>query len=808
MKTTNMVKRAFCMLLSVVMLTCVASSMLVYVSASGIRNLEFVPAGTDGYKDDMIKWEDPNNWNNYIIALYDSNTGKCVGTAKVGSQRYYAVKELAPKSGNYYFDIVARRDMATVGSSVRSEVFTYKDTTAPEVGFYDDAQRLSDSVGSVIFRNGDFIGVCTYYYTIVESGAPIPKVDTSGKGISANIGNNTLNLNDLTPGAKDIYLILKDEDGNESIQIMTTIPEYDPLRPLSLDIYEMNRTGVDTASLHVKAGADGKIYYTFADDFEYINPPSKDSGTWYSVDCPAGEVEVKIEHLPSDDKTLWCYLKDSLGNTTPMDSTTGWYPINNEYLFPSEYEINGGGEVTITSSIPLNGVECIARLYENQEELPEKITVSGSGTTWTATLPDRTAEYVFEGSYGEYDRVSCIVKVYAKEGYTVILKANGGGGTDRFELKIIGEYPLPQNPFVAPESKIFKGWSTTPTADGIIDTDTYNITADTALYAIWSDCPQNLHWNGKVAEWDVYEGAEGYHVRLYKKDISFSFVSKIVSEAYYDFSSFRSHDDGIYYFTVQAINSKEKSEIATSDSIMFLKNGKTIQLNGSTNISIGAVGSTALIMGRDDIAKSSVSQIDLSGFDGATSLIIDQDIVSADSFDVTTGQGLGISYSYGAWDSVMNSVGLGNALGIGSELNPSDLPATLEPNETAVASFSLSTYSISPSGDQTYIPVRDTMNFTVPVDESKIPKNAKLKAYLINEDGSREQMEVLSIENGKVNVRTNGNSDYLLVYEIENASSQGSPSVGIIVAISAVAAVVIGTGITAVIILLKKKKTN
>ncbi len=87
-------------------------------------------------------------------------------------------------------------------------------------------------------------------------------------------------------------------------------------------------------------------------------------------------------------------------------------------------------------------------------------------------------------------------------------------------------------------------------------------------------------------------------------------------------------------------------------------------------------------------------------------------------------------------------------------------------NEEPLAKFSVNTYAVAADGTQTYIPVKNLMQYTIPVDTSGIPENATLALYRVNEDGTRTKQEIISNENGLVIANTDGNSDYILVYEL------------------------------------------
>jgi hypothetical protein len=66
-----------------------------------------------------------------------------------------------------------------------------------------------------------------YYYATVNSGANAPTVATGGVGANCVAGANTVTVY-LTSGAKDVYIKVKDSDGNVSAALKIAVPAYDP----------------------------------------------------------------------------------------------------------------------------------------------------------------------------------------------------------------------------------------------------------------------------------------------------------------------------------------------------------------------------------------------------------------------------------------------------------------------------------------------------------------------------------------------------------------------------------------------------
>ena len=83
------------------------------------------------------------------------------------------------------------------------------DITAPTLSS-GSATRDSETAATVKFTSSE---AGEYYYEVVESGATEPTIGTAGEGTFCISGENTISLDYLTAGAKDIYIVVKDAAG-------------------------------------------------------------------------------------------------------------------------------------------------------------------------------------------------------------------------------------------------------------------------------------------------------------------------------------------------------------------------------------------------------------------------------------------------------------------------------------------------------------------------------------------------------------------------------------------------------------------
>ena len=162
---------------------------------------------------------------------------------------------------------------------------------------------------------------------------------------------------------------------------------------------------------------------------------------------------------------------------------------------------------------------------ENDPSNIDSYTIEDPDFTLYAPAKDG---YSFEGWFVDENRenaITCIAKgsagdiaLYAKwklVTYVVGFDANGGSGSMSDAADVIGEYPLPDGLFTAPEGKRFKGWALS--ADGeVIEAESIIIDADTTLFAIWQSIPAS----DPVDPEPVYHHETVDGVEVYKESLT------------------------------------------------------------------------------------------------------------------------------------------------------------------------------------------------------------------------------------------------------------------------------------------------
>ena len=137
------------------------------------------------------------------------------------------------ESGHSFYQIYFADDMFSAevrihveaeDESVRDYFVTLgiKDATPPSVGRVS-ASRISDSKASVVFKSNED---GEYYYKVVKKGAAEPPINTSSAGTPCYEGTTTITLSGLASGAHDVYVTVKDSQGNVGNMVKFTVPEW------------------------------------------------------------------------------------------------------------------------------------------------------------------------------------------------------------------------------------------------------------------------------------------------------------------------------------------------------------------------------------------------------------------------------------------------------------------------------------------------------------------------------------------------------------------------------------------------------
>ena len=268
-------------------------------------------------------------------------------------------------------------------------------------------KRVSDTEASVGFRSSS---AGTYYWAVVDAGEAKPDIPTSGAGTTFKYADreNTIKLTSLTAGAKDIYIVVKNDDDSANVKISDVLKISIPAFGGTETTYKVNVTGnlpggkVAVDKTEAKAGETVTVTVT---------PDSGKKMTANSLIYSQSSAPYEVVHIdektkqfimPAYELSVSCRFEDE-SSTTP-ETTTGKI---------GAFVVNGvSGTVdnttgTITVTLP-NGTDLTS--------LAPVITISGaksispasgatvdlsSPVTYTLTLEDGTTKTYTVRAYVE-----------------------------------------------------------------------------------------------------------------------------------------------------------------------------------------------------------------------------------------------------------------------------------------------------------------------------------------------------------------------------------------------------------------------
>ena len=270
-----------------------------------------------------------------------------------------------------------------------------------------NVNRVSDAEAKAVFRS-DTAG--TYYFRIAESGAAAPQIDTSGAGLDARKGNNTVTLTTLTAGAKDLYVVVK--SGNAvSDPLKIEIPAYVPAEKtykIGLSYPAAGGT-LTVSSTEAKAGEEITVTVTPKSGKRLT------AGSLKYTESTAGGAVVNIDEttktfvMPASDISVSCTWEDD-GGSGPDNPNP---PASGAEAKILTFAANGVSGVindttgTITVTLPygtdLAGVQITATTPEGVSISPEAgraVDLSGP-VTFTVTAPDGSSKTYRVTAYTE-----------------------------------------------------------------------------------------------------------------------------------------------------------------------------------------------------------------------------------------------------------------------------------------------------------------------------------------------------------------------------------------------------------------------
>ena len=201
----------------------------------------------------------------------------------------------------------------------------YDDRPVLKVG---TVKRISDTEASVGFRSSS---AGTYYWAVVDAGEAKPDIPTNGAGTTFKYADreNTIKLTSLTAGAKDLYIVVKNDDDSTNVKISDVLKISIPAFGGAETTYKVNVTGslpggkLTVDKKEAKAGETVTVTVT---------PDSGKKMTTNSLIYSQSSAPYEVVHIdektkqfimPAYELSVSCRFEDENSSTTPDATTTG-----------------------------------------------------------------------------------------------------------------------------------------------------------------------------------------------------------------------------------------------------------------------------------------------------------------------------------------------------------------------------------------------------------------------------------------------------------------------------------------------------
>ena len=305
--------------------------------------------------------------------------------------------------GSGTFTITAKRSEFKNTYTIAME---YDDRPVLKAG---TVKRISDTEASVGFRSSS---AGTYYWAVVDAGEAKPDIPTNVAGTTFKYADreNTIKLTSLTAGAKDIYIVVKNDNDSANVKISDVLKISIPAFGGTETTYKVNVTGnlpggkVAVDKTEAKAGETVTVTVT---------PDSGKKMTANSLIYSQSSAPYEVVHIdektkqftmPAYDLSVSCRFEDENSSTTPDATTTGKigaFVVNG--VSGTVDNTTGMITVTLPNGTDLNSLAPVITISGAKSISPASgaIVNLSSPVTYTLTLEDGTTKTYTVRAYVE-----------------------------------------------------------------------------------------------------------------------------------------------------------------------------------------------------------------------------------------------------------------------------------------------------------------------------------------------------------------------------------------------------------------------
>lgn len=341
--------------------------------------------------------------SNYLLRLIYPETAKAkmengFGDGENGKDRWLTgISNGIGKGGKATFVITAENG----NQNTYTVAIVYDERPVLTAGAVN---RLSNEKATVAFRSSS---KGMYYYQVVDAGEKQPNMSTDSVGITIKVADrdNTITLENLTEGAKDIYIIVKNDEKSNKVMLSDVlkinIPAYDPSKTGYTIGINQAPGGIISVDKDVAKEGELVTVTVTPDTGKQIKP----DGLRYSQSGPPYEV-VKIDtktkqfKMPAYDISVSCTFVNADTVTTDGPAISAFI-VNG--VSGSINDTTGTITVTLPYGTDLTALKPAITLKGAVSVSPvsgEKVDLSSS-KTYTVTAEDGTTKTYTVTAYTE-----------------------------------------------------------------------------------------------------------------------------------------------------------------------------------------------------------------------------------------------------------------------------------------------------------------------------------------------------------------------------------------------------------------------
>ncbi len=236
-------------------------------------------------------------------------------------------------------------------------VFSPQKDSTPPVLSNGSSFRMDEDSGSITFMTDE---AGTAYYKMVNSGAAAPakaNIVSGGTSIGAVAAEEINQPLDLTTDAKDIYVVVKDAEGNISDPLKIELAAAPDLTSPVLSNGDVDRTSDTEATIFFTTDEAGTVFYTVVD--KDASAPDKNTvaaGASLGT-VSTGIIEQKEITLNAGEKDIYVVVEDGANNISdPLKIQVGVYvspgqTVADEIIALGFSAAVNGSTVTVTGTV-------------------------------------------------------------------------------------------------------------------------------------------------------------------------------------------------------------------------------------------------------------------------------------------------------------------------------------------------------------------------------------------------------------------------------------------------------------------------